>query len=278
MRVLPFSYLEQRGAVEPTPPAEIVTDGLVYFWDWAEPGTLVNDPGSINSYAWTYKFYDKVSNAFMYLRGFDLGDISTNWIDIPGTGLKSGWMRASTNGGVAFGTTDVTIETWMDIKTPQVTLNSLQQVIVLASGAIEPNQGVGFPNLYIGPQNGGDSQLKGRVIYVGSPLGDSLPYYDITNGQFYHTVCTWNNTTGFLKLYINGTYVATNSPAALNGYSWGSPDWHIGEDYNSDAFSSASDRRSVKSRVGNQRVYDRILTDAEVLQNYQAEQSLYIGQ
>ena len=287
----------------PSPTPSVVTGSLVYFWDWAESGSVSYDPGSsagANPKTWDYRFYDKINNAYMYLFDMQLGtDIETNWCNIPGTGAKSGWMLGTSN-AVNLGSTDLTIESWIDTQSGGNTYSRfggeplLLQTAVLSGQKDYQGTTVDFPNLYFAPTPltyDLTSQLPYRQQNAGMldigpppPTGpakiyisvESKPYFTILNDRFYHYVLTWNNSTGELKFYLNTFNVANaNRPSSTN-LNFGTAEWHIGEDYDSNFDSTDTQRRSVKSRIGNQRVYNRILSKEEILQNWYAEQSLYV--
>ena len=87
-------------------------------------------------------------------------------------------------------------------------------------------------------------------------LGTGFTSASFKYGEWTHVACTRTGTT--YSTYINGVGGVSTT---VNGW-WDVPDWKIGRGFNT--------ARYLDGDIGVIRVYNRVLTDAEILQNYYA--------
>jgi len=86
-------------------------------------------------------------------------------------------------------------------------------------------------------------------------LGTGFTSASFSYGEWVHVACTRTGTT--YSTYINGVGGVSTTE---NGW-WDVPDWKIGRGYSTHYF---------YGDMGAIRIYNRVLTDAEILQNYEA--------
>lgn len=107
----------------------------------------------------------------------------------------------------------------------------------------------------------------------GSTSGAGAALMTIQRDVWYHIVGTYNGTTG--ALYRDGMYTAGGSWSVVGGYETGTSasHWALGE------------RHAMSGTTGNQfqgdvayaKIYSRVLTSDEILQNYTASRGRYQG-
>jgi len=107
--------------------------------------------------------------------------------------------------------------------------------------------------------------FPGRGLLFGMYANDlECPSYSMTYNTWHHFVYTYNNSTYFRQTFADGVLVASGT---LTQYT-GSGQFNIGAIYSS----------ALNPFVGNfgvARAYNRVLTAAEVLQNFNATRSRY---
>jgi hypothetical protein len=128
----------------------------------------------------------------------------------------------------------------------------------------DPSDGITGPGIYLGYETGG--------FNFALDVGTNQPYFSLhatagptsfNAGEWYHFAVTVLNDTA--KYYINGVHVATATYAWLNravafsriGGSFDS--WYVG------------DRRSVAGAMDEVAVWNRVLSDSEIVTVYSAE-------
>ncbi len=123
-----------------------------------------------------------------------------------------------------------------------------------------PQFGISDTNIYIVNYNGGGSS------YIYAPV-------TITNATntWIHVAATW--TSGALKLYKNGVditgTVSTSGTPPTTISNDTNIKWYVGQ--------VRSDQSCFNGKISCVKVYNRVLTNAEILQNYNASRGRYIG-
>jgi hypothetical protein len=254
-----------------TTQAGIVTSDLTYFFN-AVTGSFINQPGSWSEFSITksfdYVFKDTVTGS-NYFALFGINDLNKDTSSISFNGSDEwGWMDLSRmpNIGVSFTSQSVTLEAWINHQSGQPNLYSINQSFVM-----DYRFGGRIPFMDIGRDSGSYTTIEG-TLNDGTDK-DTIPGASITQDIFYHWAHTFDTSTNQHYLYRNGVLIGSGS--ASDEYNFGTPNFHIAEDYNSNIASTLAERRLQKIRIGNTRVYRKALSGAEVLQNYNTEKSLY---
>jgi len=100
--------------------------------------------------------------------------------------------------------------------------------------------------------------ISGSVYFPGAPIGVGT----------YHMACT-RDGSGNCILYKNGLQVATGT---LTGSITAGPNFRIGMDTNS---AGGTGGEQLNGKIYSQKVYNRVLTAAEILQNFNAHRGRY---
>lgn len=154
------------------------------------------------------------------------------------------WAKVGANASTAFGTGPFTLEAWVKLR--YVNTGSYANEIISLNDK---------DDYAVRTQNtGGISFLTSNVIAYSTSL----------NGDWAHIVAL-RETGGTTRLYFNGTQVAsgtdnTSIPSA-NGTRIGTDD--------------TENARTYKDQLANPRIYNRALTAAEVLRNYNADKAKF---
>jgi hypothetical protein len=85
----------------------------------------------------------------------------------------------------------------------------------------------------------------------------------LNNNITYHLTGSWDQSTGVAKIYLNGVLKSTQSTGQTSAVSLNEGKVVVGADYHSLSY-------GLNGKVYVGKVYDKVLTDAEVLQNYKA--------
>jgi hypothetical protein len=129
----------------------------------------------------------------------------------------------------------------------------------------------GWPWNYRIWMNGG--QLVGDIAQNSSAnvsIGSVLTNYN--NGSWYYVMFTRNDST--LRMYVNGTQVSTVSDT-LTGTIINAQELWIGRSAFTGGGSSPTGSYQYVGDIGQVFIYDRVLSDAEILQNYDATRATY---
>ena len=214
----------------------VVTNGLMLYLDAANPKSY---PGS-----------------------------GTTWTDLSGNNrvgtLTNGPTFNSSNGGsivfdgtndyatvgTFFNYTNFTISTWVY---PGSTQNTYADI---------------FDNNHTGTQNFVCQQeATSTNQYAFSCLNatnfSKTSVFTLTANTWHHLIFTWNNSVA--SVYINGVFGSSGS--AANPINYVSPSLRLA-DWNQTT-------RAWNGRIGNFSVYDRVLTAAEIAQNFNALRGRY---
>ena len=122
---------------------------------------------------------------------------------------------------------------------------------------------------------GADGSANGNRLYIYLNNGSSGPSYDtgidLPTGEWFHLMKTYDLSAGTTKVYLNSTLKKTQSTITGNIYSSG----------NSDALfriakNSSNNSGYINGKISQVRVYDSVLTDAQVIDDYSTHDYLYI--
>ena len=114
----------------------------------------------------------------------------------------------------------------------------------------------------------------GNRLYIYLDNGSSSASYntniDLPTAEWFHLMKTYDMVAGTVKVYLNGSLNLTQNTIAGNMYSAS----------NSDAYfriakNSTNSNGYINGRISQVRVYDSVLTDEEVLDDYTAHDYLY---
>lgn len=122
---------------------------------------------------------------------------------------------------------------------------------------------------------GADGSASGNRLYIYLNNGSSGPSYDtgvdIPTGEWFHLMKTYDLSAGTVKVYLNSALKKTQSTITGNIYSSG----------NSDALfriakNSSNNNGYINGKISQVRVYDSVLTDAQIIDDYSTHDYLYI--
>jgi len=252
---------------------------------------------NINSY---YSLWDSSIVQSGLIMNLDAGFKSsytgsgTTWFDISGSGNNNGTLvngvgYSSSNGGtltfdgindyvqlnntLTFGTNTFTIEFWINNKYNYTSGNSKNTIL---SNYLDYNSSWNtylYIGIYYGNSSGdfGSFNSNGDIFLLNSSgnfimNSSNTGKINITNNQWTHVSIVRNGND--VSTYKNGVKIATinNSTTANNNYS-GSRAFKIG--------GGVSNSQNHFGDLSNNRIYNRALSDAEVLQNFNATKSRF---
>lgn len=108
-----------------------------------------------------------------------------------------------------------------------------------------------------------DSGLEPNQLQFVTPNGNLTDAsWQLKDKQWLRLTFTWSAATGEATLYIDGAKKNTMSNGCRTGVSWGSAGFYIGKSW--------SDNRWLNGAICEVRVWNRILTDAEIADPLQA--------
>jgi len=122
---------------------------------------------------------------------------------------------------------------------------------------------------------GADGSASGNRLYIYLNNGSSGPSYDtgidLPTGEWFHLMKTYDLSAGTVKVYLNSALKKTQSTITGNIYSSG----------NSDAYfriakNASNNSGYINGKISQVRVYDSILTDAQIVDDYSTHDYLYI--
>ena len=121
---------------------------------------------------------------------------------------------------------------------------------------------------------GADCSASGNRLYIYLHNGSSSGAYDtgidLPTGEWFHLMKTYDMVAGTVKVYLNGSLNLTQNTIAGNMYIASNSDAYFRiakNSINSDGY--------INGRISQVRVYDSVLTDEEVLDDYTAHDYLY---
>ena len=102
-------------------------------------------------------------------------------------------------------------------------------------------------------------------LWLGFGSSDHLAMVEETlnNNTMYHLVASWDQSSGVAKIYLNGVLKSTQSTGQTSAISLNEGKVVIGADYHSYSY-------GLNGNVYVGKVYNKVLTDDEVTQNYKA--------
>jgi len=122
---------------------------------------------------------------------------------------------------------------------------------------------------------GADGSASGNRLYIYLNNGSSGPSYDtgidLPTGEWFHLMKTYDLSAGTVKVYLNSALKKTQSTITGNIYSSG----------NSDAYfriakNASNNSGYINGKISQVRVYDSVLTDAQIVDDYSTHDYLYI--
>ena len=122
---------------------------------------------------------------------------------------------------------------------------------------------------------GADGSANGNRLYIYLNNGSSGPSYDtgvdLPTGEWFHLMKTYDLSAGTVKVYLNSALKKTQSTITGTFYSSG----------NSDALfriakNSSNNNGYINGKISQVRVYDSVLTDAQIVDDYSTHDYLYI--
>jgi len=122
---------------------------------------------------------------------------------------------------------------------------------------------------------GADGSASGNRLYIYLHNGSSSASYDtgidLPTGEWFHLMKTYDLSAGTVKVYLNSALKKTQSTITGNIYSSG----------NSDALfriakNSSNNTGYINGKISQVRVYDSVLTDEQVIDDYSTHDYLYI--
>jgi hypothetical protein len=129
-------------------------------------------------------------------------------------------------------------------------------------------------------RGGGQSVVDGKRMWLGFQnnkfqmhgwgTSDPASTTTIQTGQYYHAVYAYDQTTKLHYVWINGVLEnnSTNNQGGFTGWNAsGDHSWYVGGDPDCASW-TASAGRSLNGELPVFKVYDRILSNTEVAQNY----------
>jgi hypothetical protein len=197
-------------------------------------------------------------------RSYDFG--GTSWADLSGNGnsgsLINGPALNNTNIGSLYFNGSGSYVNTKNITTLDFTLECWINTTTSSLSGTNAYQGNPLIWAYTGSTTNGFalSILNNKAaFFTGNPDVSITGSSTITTGNWVHVVATRSGNTGRKSLYVNGTLEVSGSAntSILNAY----PSITIGGD-GINAF--------YRGNIANVKVYSRILSAAEVLQNYNA--------
>jgi hypothetical protein len=224
---------------------------------------IINDSGLV--------LYLDAANPKSYVSG------STLWTDVSRGGnngtLTNGPIYSSTNnGGIVFDGTNTFIQ-GNTIVQPigQITVSAWYK----ATGAPSTNDSFGGVLICSSPQLSLGYTLShswtNQLVTFSTVVNEALITGNNTalNNQVNHIVGVWNGTQRFL--YINGVLSTSGAYSTAIGYpSSGDRNFRIG------MWGFSTFGRNFKGNIYNTQIYNRALTAAEVLKNYNALKGRFV--
>lgn len=166
---------------------------------------------------------------------------------------------------------------------PSIDMNNLGEITI--SAWIKPNTVSGGLSSIVTKWNGSTSEQYGlwsngstnlvaiRVVNT-SGVSDAASY---ATGNWYHVTFSYNKTTNEHVVYVNGVQTLTYTPSGTYGNSTDTTSLSIGAQMNDFNGSGAFPNRFFDGSIDDIRIYDRVLSSAEVDSLYDAEAPVCSG-
>ena len=122
---------------------------------------------------------------------------------------------------------------------------------------------------------GANGSASGNRLYIYLSNGSSNSAYDtgidLPTGEWFHLMKTYDLSAGTVKVYLNSALKKTQSTMTGTFYSSG----------NSDALfriakNSSNNNGYINGKISQVRVYDSVLTDAQIIDDYSTHDYLYV--
>ena len=177
----------------------------------------------------------------------DVGDASfdsTGQPDLDGTG---DFIKASSTHGI---TGDITLE---GVFNEDASSSPHTTVICTDTGHQYGVKLMAFKN----------TSRYGLWLGFGSSSHVAMVDGSFSNNTTYHLAASWDQSSGVVKIYLNGVLKSTQSTGQTSAVSLNEAKVVVGADYHSLSY-------GLNGKVYVGKVYNKVLTDAEVTQNYRA--------
>ena len=122
---------------------------------------------------------------------------------------------------------------------------------------------------------GADGTATGNRLYIYLHNGSTDVSYDtgidLPTGSWFHLMKTYDLSAGTVKVYLNSALKKTQSTLTGNIYSSGNTDTYFRIAKNSN-----NNNGYINGKISQVRVYDSVLTDAQIVDDYSTHDYLYI--
>ena len=122
---------------------------------------------------------------------------------------------------------------------------------------------------------GADGTATGNRLYIYLHNGSTGVSYDtgidLPTGSWFHLMKTYDLSAGTVKVYLNSALKKTQSTLTGNIYSSGNSDTYFRVAKNSNNNSGY-----INGKISQVRVYDSVLTDTQIVDDYSTHDYLYI--
>ena len=228
-----------------------VTDSIFYHLSMVDAASRTNISDGANSGGQTW--VDISGNGYDWTIGSSFtASLSGNYMTLGSTNeVKS--SSSSLNPG-----TDISLEIWY-------WMDSSRQNQYVQGVANTGNLG---PSGFVSYINTITTEYQNLTVYNSGSTSLSLAY-NMTDSTWRQHMVTYDNSTGNAKFYINGSTIGNTGSTASKLAAYAGT--HSIGYLNEYGFSSSN----LVGRVGIIRVYSKKLSDAEVLQNYNANKADY---
>lgn len=250
MLIKPFSFLEQKDVVTPTP-GGIVTSGLAYYYDSQNASSY---PGSGTTW------YDLQSSADVTLAG------TVNYTTIGGVSnvfqFAGGRGRSSVVTGDAPATSGISFDCWIYIPT---TISSWRHLHVFGRS---PNIGT---IQFIGLRAQSGQIFVNTFDNYSYSTDTNSAVFTYSNNTWYHVAGVYDVSANQLLLYVNDTVIG--SPT-----SYTMPSTNFGSSVNKDiiiADKYTYGNQTVQYSIAQLRYYMKSLSSSEVTQNWNATKATF---
>ena len=220
-------------------PDPIVTDGVVFNVDAANIRTIATGSTTVTDMAGNYNG-SLSGNASLTNDNVGSFTLSGGTVDL-GTVVQPAW-------------TEITIEMWVNAD------NSSVNAAWLDWGYSEGNGSMFYSH------TGTAKGLRGLLyLDTGLKYGAISGTGIMENNIWYHVGMKWSASTNAIEGIFNGQYTGVTVNATGNNVAGGSGKFDLGGEW-----------VSFNGKIAICRIYNRVLSDAEVLQNYNALKDRFV--
>lgn len=231
---------------------KINTDGLILYMDPANANSYTGTPLAPFSGGW--KDLSRNMNSGALVGGFTYDSGSKSFNVITATSTTPAWI--STNNILSFSdTSEYSMEFTVKLRTnAEFSLHSL-----CGNGGTNPWVGIS------------GSPTNWRFFFRDASVGGQYSYSDfITNyniSQKWVIICYTVSTNRTIRFYINGVFITNPTPTPTTTL--------LDVSRLAGGYSSSGNNFPFQGSISNTRIYNRLLTDDEVFQNYNTTKSRF---